>query len=305
MLWAGRLDKNMATRKRHSPEQVVRKLATADRMLGEGKDVADVCRELAISEQTYYRWRNQFGGLKADDAKRLKDLERENATLKRLLADVELERPRSRRSPGELLRPERRRAAVAHLIGVMGVSERFACRVTGQNRTTQPRPPTPTTPPRSGRRAGGLATSVGQGSSAAQVPQRLPRRPRRGLARQPQEDPAAVAREGLRVPHKRRRKRLGTSTTPNPPKADAPNRVWVADVQVDATTDARPVKIVSIVDEHTRECLGGLVERSITGEDLLDELDRIAAGRSYPAVLRCDIHPEWCADRACGVRPAV
>jgi len=89
MLWAGRLDKNMATRKRHSPEQVVRKLATADRMLGEGKDVADVCRELAISEQTYYRWRNQFGGLKADDAKRLKDLERENATLKRLLADAE------------------------------------------------------------------------------------------------------------------------------------------------------------------------------------------------------------------------
>ena len=74
MLWAGRLDKNMATRKRHSPEQVVGKLATADRMLGEGKDVADVCRELAISEQTSYRWRNQFGGLKADDAKRAEGL---------------------------------------------------------------------------------------------------------------------------------------------------------------------------------------------------------------------------------------
>ena len=69
----------------------MRKLAQADRMLGEGKDVADVCRELQIAEQTYYRWRNQFGGLKADDAKRLKDLERENATLKRLLADAERE----------------------------------------------------------------------------------------------------------------------------------------------------------------------------------------------------------------------
>jgi putative transposase len=91
MLWAGRLDKNMATRNRHSPEQVVPKLATAARMLGEGKDVADVCRELAICEQTSYRWRNQFGGFKADDAKRLKDLEGENATLKRLLADAELE----------------------------------------------------------------------------------------------------------------------------------------------------------------------------------------------------------------------
>jgi putative transposase len=69
--------------------------------------------------------------------------------------------------------------------------------------------------------------------------------------------------------------------------------VWAVDFPFDATTDGRPVKIVSIVDEHTRECLGGLVERSITGEDLLDELDRIAAGRSYPAVLRCDNGPSW------------
>jgi putative transposase len=91
-LWAGRLDIKMATRKKHTPEQVVRKLATADRMLNEGKGVADVCRELQVSEQTYYRWRNQFGGMTPDDAKRLKDLERENATLKRLLADAELEK---------------------------------------------------------------------------------------------------------------------------------------------------------------------------------------------------------------------
>lgn len=90
--WAGRLVINMATRKKHTPEQVVRKLATADRMLNEGKDVADVCRELQVSEQTYYRWRNQFGGMQPDDAKRLKDLEQENAALKRLLADAELEK---------------------------------------------------------------------------------------------------------------------------------------------------------------------------------------------------------------------
>src|SRR5215217_1325232 len=82
----------MTTRRRHTPEQVVRKLTQADRLLAEGKDVADVCRELGVSEQTYYRWRNQFGGLKADDATRLKDLERENSTLKRLLADAEREK---------------------------------------------------------------------------------------------------------------------------------------------------------------------------------------------------------------------
>jgi transposase-like protein len=70
----------------------VRKLAHVDRLLGEGKGVADVCRELGVSEQTYFRWRNQFGGLKVQDAKRLKELERENSTLKRLLADAELEK---------------------------------------------------------------------------------------------------------------------------------------------------------------------------------------------------------------------
>jgi len=65
------------------------------------------------------------------------------------------------------------------------------------------------------------------------------------------------------------------------------------DLQFDVTTDERPVKIVSIIDRHTRECLGGMVERSITGEDLIAELDRLAAQRgTYPAVLRCDDGPE-------------
>ena len=81
-----------SSRKRHSPEQVVRKLGQADRMLADGADIAGVCRELGVSEQTYYRWRNQYGGLKADDAKRLKELEKQNATLKRLLAGAELEK---------------------------------------------------------------------------------------------------------------------------------------------------------------------------------------------------------------------
>ena len=70
------------SRKRHTSEQVVRKLGQADRMLAGGSDIAGVCRELGVSEQTYYRWRNQYGGLKADDAKRLKELEK--AALKEL-----------------------------------------------------------------------------------------------------------------------------------------------------------------------------------------------------------------------------
>ncbi len=78
-------------RRRHTPEQIIRKLREAERLIGEGKTIPEATKELGISEQTYHRWRNQYGGMKADDAKRLKELERENATLKRIVADKELE----------------------------------------------------------------------------------------------------------------------------------------------------------------------------------------------------------------------
>ncbi len=78
-------------RSRHTPEQVIRKLRDAERMLGEGKTIAEAAKELGISEQTFHRWRNQYGGMKADDAKRLKELERENRSLKAIVADQALE----------------------------------------------------------------------------------------------------------------------------------------------------------------------------------------------------------------------
>jgi putative transposase len=78
-------------RRRHTPEQIVRKLREADKLLAEGKDITAVARHLEVSEATYHRWRNQFGGMKADDVKRLKELEFENARLKRIVADKELE----------------------------------------------------------------------------------------------------------------------------------------------------------------------------------------------------------------------
>ena len=78
--------------KKHTPEQVVRKLAEADQLLAQGLDNAEVARQLGIAQQTYYRWRSQFGGLKAEDAKELRKLKAENASLKRLLAEAELEK---------------------------------------------------------------------------------------------------------------------------------------------------------------------------------------------------------------------
>ena len=79
------------SRRRHTPEQIVRKLREADRLLGEGFELPDVVEELEVAEATYHRWRNQFGGMKADDVKRLKELEAENARLKRIVADQALD----------------------------------------------------------------------------------------------------------------------------------------------------------------------------------------------------------------------
>jgi putative transposase len=76
---------------RHSPEQIVRKLREAERLLAEGSDVDAVCRQLEMSVQTYQRWRSQFKAMRPEDVVRLKQLEKENARLKRLLAEKELD----------------------------------------------------------------------------------------------------------------------------------------------------------------------------------------------------------------------
>jgi putative transposase len=79
-------------RKRHSPEQIIRKLREADAMLAGEKTIGQVCQALEVSEQTFHRWRQQYGGMKAEEAKRLKELEEENKRLKKLLAEAELDK---------------------------------------------------------------------------------------------------------------------------------------------------------------------------------------------------------------------
>lgn len=74
-------------KKRHTPEQIVRKLREADQKLAAGTPIPEVARQLGISDATFHRWRNQYGGMKSDAMKRLKELEKENARLKKIVAD--------------------------------------------------------------------------------------------------------------------------------------------------------------------------------------------------------------------------
>ena len=79
-------------RKRHTPEQIIRKLREAEVELAKGASTAQVCKKIEVAEQTYYRWRKEYGGLRVDQARRLKELERENARLKKLLAEASLDK---------------------------------------------------------------------------------------------------------------------------------------------------------------------------------------------------------------------
>jgi transposase len=81
----------MTKRRRHTPEQIIRKLAEGNKLLAGGAELDEVCRHLQVAESTWHRWLAQYGGLKANDAKRLKELEGENARLKKLVANQALD----------------------------------------------------------------------------------------------------------------------------------------------------------------------------------------------------------------------
>jgi transposase-like protein len=80
------------SRKRYTPEQIIGMLREAEVRLSQGATVGAICRELGVSEQSYYRWRREYGGLKVDQARRLKDLEKENARLRKAVSDLILDK---------------------------------------------------------------------------------------------------------------------------------------------------------------------------------------------------------------------
>ena len=149
------------TRKRHTPEEIIKKLREAATLLAGGQSVKAVCKKLDVAPPTYHRWRQEYGGAKEETVKRLQALEKENTQIKKLVADLSLdkamlkgarggsrlERDSQRRSAfarraapegaGNMVGPARKREAIAHLEGVLEVSERRACKVMVQARSTQ------------------------------------------------------------------------------------------------------------------------------------------------------------------------
>ncbi|MBX9580283.1 MAG: IS3 family transposase [Gemmataceae bacterium] len=284
--------------KHRTPEQIIHLLRQAEVELAGGQSVPQACRKLGVSEQTYYRWRKEYGGIRTDQAKRLKELERENARLKRLVAEAELDKAILREAAGgKLLSPAKRTAAVEHVRDALGrgvVSERRACRVLGQPRSTQRREAhVPSDEPALVRRMVELATEYGRyGYRRVAALLRA-----EGFAVNHKRVERLWRREGLKVPKRQpKRRRLwlddGSCVRLRPAH---PNHVWSYDFVTARTADGRAFRLLTVIDEHTRECLAIDVARRITADDVLHRLCDLFADRGPPEHLRSDNGPEFTA----------
>ncbi|MBS4730541.1 IS3 family transposase [Mycobacterium sp. SM1] len=282
-------------RRRHTPDQIIRKLAEGNKLLGAGQELSEVCRHLQIAESTWHRWVAQYGGMKASDAKRLKELEAENARLKKMVANQALDIDMLKEIfGGKLLTPNRKRSAVTMLRERFGVSERRACTVVGIHRSTMRLQPAPipdeeaelgawlrkfsTDRPRWGwRRAAKMARRAGWTANNKRI---------RRLWRE----------EGLRVVQRRKKKRLtGIGVAVGAMSPIRPNVIWAMDFQFDTTADGRTLKMLNVIDEFTREALAIEVDRAIDADGVVDVLDRLALQRGAPCYVRFDNGPEFIA----------
>ncbi|MGH7744453.1 MAG: IS3 family transposase [Candidatus Dormibacteria bacterium] len=282
--------------KRYKAEQIVTLLRQVEVEIANGKTTPQACKEAEITQQTYYRWRKEFGGLKLDQAKRMKDLERENAKLKRLVAELSLEKQILKDVAfGKLLGPERRRCAVEHAREKYEVSERHACRLLGQWRRTQRYAAIQridedaltrdviTLASEYGRYGYRRITALLQEAGWHVGKDRVQR---------------IWRREGLKVPQKQRpRRRLwlndGSCVRLRPERA---NHVWSYDFVSGRTHDGRTIRMLTMIDEYTRECLAIRVARRLGRYEVIEALADVMLFRGTPEHIRSDNGPEFVAE---------
>ncbi|WP_160119848.1 IS3 family transposase [Rhodovarius lipocyclicus] len=286
----------MARKKAHTPEEIVAKLRQAEVLVGQGKTVADAVRAIGVTEPTYYRWRAEFGGLKLDQVRRLKELERENARLRKAVSDLTLEKVILKEAAfGKVVSPARRRACVEHVMRELGVSERKACAVLGQHRSTQRKAPR------------GSDDEAALTADMIELAKRYGRYGYRRITALLRDAGWAVnrkrveriwRREGLKVPQRQpKRGRLwlvdGSCIRLRPERA---NHVWAYDFVEDRTRDGRKFRMLCVVDEFTREALAIRVARRLSSSDVIDVLADLFLAHGTPAHIRSDQGPEFIAE---------
>ncbi|WP_410052808.1 IS3 family transposase [Bradyrhizobium sp. SZCCHNPS2010] len=285
-------------RKRFTEEQIIAVLKEHEA----GAKTADLARKHGISEATFYNWKAKFGGMDVSEAKRLKALEDENAKLKKLLAEQMLDAAALRELLfKKMVGPAAKRAAAAHLQAGMGLSERRACSIVGADRSMvryrSRRPP--------------------DTELRARLRELASERRRFGYRRlfvllRREGEPSGINRihrlyreEGLAVRKRRARRKAGGVRVPILVEA-RPNARWSLDFVSDQFANGRRFRILNIVDDVTKECLGAIADTSISGRRVARELTSVVSKRGKPGSIvsdngtefTCNAMLAWCKDNA-------
>ncbi|MEM8971880.1 MAG: IS3 family transposase [Pseudomonadota bacterium] len=283
--------------KREKPEDIVSKLRQVEVLQGQGMTIADAVRQIGVTQQTYYRWRKQYAGMNREQLKRLKELEKENQRLRRAVSDLTLDKMiLTEAAPGKLLSPSSRRKCIDQVRQDLGVSERRACLVLGQHRSTQRRVPRGRSDEEHltediielareyGRYGYRIVTGLLRNSGWHVNHKRIER---------------IWKREGLKVPPKQKKRgRLwlndGSCIRLRP---ERPNHVWSYDFMQDRTHDGRAYRILNIIDEFTKEPLMIRIDRKLNSTDVVDALTDLFILRGPPEYIRSDNGPEFVAQK--------
>ncbi|MGX4803524.1 IS3 family transposase [Bradyrhizobium guangdongense] len=285
-------------RARFTEEQIIAVLKEHEA----GAKTADLARKHGISEATIYNWKAKFGGMDVSEAKRLRALEEENGKLKKLLAEQMLDAAALRELLfKKMVGPAAKRAAVAHLQAVMSLSERRACSIVGADRKMiryrSSRPPD--------------AVLRGRLRDLANERRRFGYRRLFVLLRR-EGEPSGINRiyrlyreEGLTV-RKRRARRKAVGTRAPILVEPRPNARWSLDFVHDQFANGRRFRILNIVDDVTKECLGAIPDTSISGRRVARELTAIVERRRKPGMIvsdhgtefTCNAMLAWCKDAA-------
>ena len=281
--------------KRPKPEEIVSKLRQVEVLIGQGMSRIDAIRQIGVTEQTYYRWRRKYGGMGTEQVKELKRLQRERAAETSCLGPDPRQAHPDRGRTGKLLSPSRRRACIENVRQTLDVSERRACRVLGQHRSTQRRKPR------------GRADEERLVADMIELARQYGRYGYRRIAALLRDAGWSVSdgrverlwrREGLKVPMKQPKKgRLwlndGSCVRLRP---EHRNHVWSYDFVHCRTDDGKAFRTLNILDEFTRECLAIRVKRKLNSIEVIDALSDLFILRGVPQFIRSDNGPEFVAD---------
>ncbi|MBQ0960429.1 IS3 family transposase [Ideonella sp. 4Y11] len=255
-----------------------------------GMAVAEICRKGGFSDATFYKWRAKFGGMDVSEARRLRELEAENAKLKHLLAEAHLDLHALKSVlGGKKVAPQARREMIARLVQEHQLSERRACRLVGLSRDSYRHPPVPSVQTQA------LKDKIVE---IAHVRRRFGYRRVHDLLRGefPGVNHKRVYRlysaANLAVRERKKVKRPAMERTPLN-IAQHINEVWSMDFVSDSLTNGRRIKCLTVADDFSHECVVIAVDYGISGLYVTRLLDQAARFRGYPAAVRTDNGPEF------------